>query len=570
MLSNILILFSGLGVFLFATKLFSVKLEAIGGNKLRKKINQFSSNRFKSFGFGFLITTVFQSTTASVVMISTFTSIGLLTLFQSFSLILGVNVASALPAYLISFQSFGITDFFCAITIVGAIIYLFSTRPFLKNLAQTLIAFGLIFVGLMLMKNSMDFILTEPSIISFFSKISNPALLILLGTALAILLQSSLGTTALVISLIGTSVSPGVLAVESSLYIIYGAHLGSAISTMFISSISSNINGKRAALFHTFFSFLNCLIFGLLSLTGWFDVCFGWIAQPSFRVITAFFFSMIFISILLIPFIKHLTILFCKIIRPFKSLRKNPLEVAEFIDESPAVSLAKANKILFVFYNEVRKIYRETTDFIFEENNENARKIMKKIYSFSSYLTKFSSKVSAIQSNNTEANKDLDNILLIIKHIERINHNCKKIVENLNTEKKTIFSIKLNKLLNKAVSNTKEMFEVCQLYIQDIDCLFLLEDKSSYDKMVSLSKLNSEIKLSAKSQIIEKAAKSRAGIEKNTIYIEITNYLNMISNNISDIVFSLGAENISTLAYQQLVLEDLNPQQNEEEKNATN
>ena len=162
--------------------------------------------------------------------------------------------------------------------------------------------------------------------------------------------------------------------------------------------------------------------------------------------------------------------------------------------------------------------------------------------------------------------KDLDKILFVIKHIERINHNCKKIVENLTAEKKITFSARLNKFTNRAITNTTEMFELCQLYIKDIDCLFLLEDKSSYDRFLELSKLNSEVKLSAKAHVIENAAKSRAGMEKNTTYMEITSYLNMISNNLSDIVFMLSADNISKLNYEQIALEELNTETNENQE----
>lgn len=566
MLSNILILISGLGVFLFATKLLSTKLETLGGNKLRKKINQFSNNRFKAFGFGFLLTIVFQSTTASVVMVSSFTSVGMLTLFQAISLIIGVNVASAVPAYLISFQSFGVTDFFCAITIVGAILYIFAKKSWVKNMAQAFVGFGLMFVGLMLMKDSMSFILTEPSFISFFSKITNPALLIFLGAAFAILLQSSLGTTALVLSLIGTATVPGVISASSAIYIVFGALLGSSITTAIIASLSSNLTGKRAAIFHVFFSCVVCLIFGLLSLTNWVEACFGWIAEPSFQVITAYFAALIFVAILLIPFVKTFSVLLCKIIRPINRKRKNPLEVSDFTDEAPAVSIVKASKSLFVFYNEVRSIYKRTTDYIFSEEKEPSRKILRRIQDFNEYLTRFSSKVSAISSEDSQTTKDLDKILFVIKHIERINHNCKKIVENLTAEKKITFSARLNKFTNRAITNTTEMFELCQLYIKDIDCLFLLEDKSSYDRFLELSKLNSEVKLSAKAHVIENAAKSRAGMEKNTTYMEITSYLNMISNNLSDIVFMLSADNISKLNYEQIALEELNTETNENQE----
>ena len=558
MLNNILILISGLGIFLFATKLLSVKLESLGGNKLRKKINSFSSNRFKAFGFGCLLTTVLQSTTASVVMVTSFTSLGMLTLFQAISLIIGVNVASAIPAYLISFQTFGITNIFCAITAVGAFIYILAKKTWVKNMAQSFIAFGLIFVGLMLMKNSMEFLLTDPSFISFFSQITNPIVLILLGAAFTILLQSSLGTTALVLSLIGTSSIVGVIDVSNAIYIIFGAHLGSSITTAFITSFSTNLNGKRAAIFHVLFSIIVCFVFGLLSLTNWFNACFGWIKQPSFRLITAYLISMILIAGLLIPFVKYITILLCKIIKPRKRKNKNPLDVYEFSDETPSISIAKASKKLFIFYNEARTIYKETCDLIFAETYDNQKRLYKKQQNFNYYLNKFNACVADIKSESLEISKEINKILIVNKHIERINHNCKKIIDNLNLEKKITFSAKLNKYLGKVISNTQEMFEITQQYIKDLDCNFLLEDISSYEKIINLSKLNSEIKINSKSQIIENIAKSKLGVQKNTMYIEITSYLNMISNNISDIIFALASEKLSTTEqYQQISLDEI-------------
>lgn len=564
MLNSILLLISGLGIFLFSTKLLSVKLETLGGNKLRKKINQFSSNRFKAFGFGCLLTTVFQSTTASVVMVSSFTSVGMLTLFQALSLIIGVNVASAIPAYLISFQSFGITNFFCAITAIGAFIYIFAKKTWIKNMAIAFVSFGLIFVGLMLMKNSMSFLLTEPSFISFFSRISNPVVLMLLGAAFTVLLQSSLGTTALVISLIGTSTIPGIIPTTSAIYIVYGALFGSALTTALFASISTNLNGKRTALFHVLFSFIVCIIFGILSLTNWVNVLFYWIKEPSFKLITAYLFSLIVVAILLLPFIKIITIFLCKTVKPRKRKKTNPLEVYEFTDEPPAIAIVKASKKLFIFYNEIKKLYELSANYIFEENNKNFKSIYKKQQKINFYINKFNECVASISSENNQIAKEINKILIVSKHFERIAHNCKKILDNLNLEKKFVFSAKLNKYLLKVISNTLEMFEICQLFIQDLDCDFLIANNSPYEKIITLAKTNSEIKINSKTQIIENATKTKLGIQKNTIYIELTSYLNMISNNISDVIFALSADNLNkqNSFYEQISLEEINLSEN--------
>ena len=559
MLNSILLLIAGLGVFLFATKLLSEKLVTLGGNKMRKKINQFSSNRFKAIGFGFALTTVFQSSTASIVMISSFTSLGLLSLFQAISLIIGANVASALPGYLISFQSFGITTFFCALAGVGALIFVFAKKTWLKNMAQAILAFGLMFVGLMIMKDSMNSFLTEPSFISFFATITNPVLLILLGTGFTILVQSSLGTVAIVLSLIGTASVAGVLPVSSAVYVIYGANLGTAITTAIVCCLSSNLNGKRAAIFHVSYALVGCIIFGLLGLTPWVEVCFGWIADPSFRVITVNLVFNLVVGLLAMPFVKYISIGFSRLIKPIKRKKVNPLATPDYNDEPTPVAIATASSKALALFYESKAIFDESINFVFAENNKRFKKLVARRENFKNYLAKLNTYITSINNETNEEGKDVEKLSIITKHLERINHNCKRIIVILNGEKKVCFSIKLEKFLTKITKNIEEMFEICQMYVQNLDCAFLKKDTSSYERILNLTKQNSETKLSAKTYVIENVAKSRAGNEKNTIYIEVINYLNMISNNLADIVFDFGSNTslFKSPEFEQLSLHDL-------------
>ncbi len=566
LLNNILIFLSGLGVFLFAIHMLSSSLEKICGNKMRKKINKLSGNRFAAAGFGFGITTLFQSSTAGVVTIVGFTSAGIIGLSQAIALIIGTNIASVIPNFLISFQVFSVTDFFCAFAIVGAFIVMFTKTPWIKNVANVIIAFSLLFVGLVLMKDATAFLQTNATVISFFSLVTNPVLLLLLGAAVTMLIQSSLGTFAITISLLGTATMAGVIPIESAACIIYGANLGTAITTTIISSISASTTARRAAIFHTIYAIVGCLIFGLLTLTPWIEVCLSWCPEPTFKLAMINLIFNFTVAIIFLPFTNTITRIFSKI-PTFNHKQRKPLEVTEFIDSAQAVSIAKATKKTFVFYTELYSLYDAMSNYLLTEDNENYKKISKLFTEYDAYIAKLNTYVSAISSRDNEqlGNKDIDKLLAIIKQMDRVNKNLLKTCKIVQgTDKKITFSIKLNKFLLKIITNTKTMMDLCKPYVQDPDCKFIQgETESSYDKILALSHENSEIKLSAKKFIIENAPKSKAGTEKSTNYIEVVSYLNMISNNISDIVFDLAShlQNIHPKNYEQMMLEGLDAEE---------
>lgn len=314
MLNSILLIIAGFGTFLFGLHTFSNNIEKISGNKMRQTINKFSGNRFSAVGSGFVFTSILQSSTAGITMIVGFTSAGLISLFQGVSLALGSGMASFVPNFLISFTTFNIKEIFCAFAGVGILLFILSKKPLLKNIATAIIGFSLIFIGMTLIGDGSSIFSTNPSLINFFHTLTNPFLLILLGVAFTLITQSSLATVAFIMTLVGTASVTGIITIESAAYLVYGANLGSALTTAFLISFSSNIDGKRIGLFHILVSLLGVIVFSLISLLPWISYLFSWVTEPTFKIAFINLSFSIVTGLIAIPLLKPSVYLIRKIL----------------------------------------------------------------------------------------------------------------------------------------------------------------------------------------------------------------------------------------------------------------
>lgn len=85
---DLLQLLGALGVFLFGMKVMSDSLLNLAGNKMRSILASMTSNRFLGIFTGFFITSVIQSSSATTLMVVSFSNAGLLTLTEAISVIM--------------------------------------------------------------------------------------------------------------------------------------------------------------------------------------------------------------------------------------------------------------------------------------------------------------------------------------------------------------------------------------------------------------------------------------------------------------------------------------------------
>ena len=276
-LFDFLKLIGSLGVFLFGMKMMSEALQKVAGTRMRNILSAMTSNRFKGVMTGILITTIIQSSSATTVMVVSFVNAGLLSLVESIGVIMGANVGTTATAWLISILGFKVSMAEISLPLIGlSLPLLFSSKRYRKSWGELIIGFGLLFIGLDFLKDSMPNIQDNPEIFTFLKEYTNMGyasyfLFLLIGTALTILIQSSSATMALTLVMCAN----GWIGFEIAAAMVLGENIGTTV-TANIAAMVANTTAKRAAFAHFMFN-----VFGVIWVLAIFPIFLGWIEHCS-------------------------------------------------------------------------------------------------------------------------------------------------------------------------------------------------------------------------------------------------------------------------------------------------
>ena len=99
---EIFALIGGLALFLYGMDLMGDSLKKLAGGKLESILAKLTSNRFKGFLLGFIVTAAIQSSSATTVMLVGFVNSGIMKLGQTISIIMGANIGTTVTSWLLS------------------------------------------------------------------------------------------------------------------------------------------------------------------------------------------------------------------------------------------------------------------------------------------------------------------------------------------------------------------------------------------------------------------------------------------------------------------------------------
>lgn len=276
-LFDFLKLIGSLGVFLFGMKLMSEALQKVAGSRMRHILSAMTSNRVKGVITGILITAIIQSSSATTVMVVSFVNAGLLSLIESIGVIMGANVGTTVTAWLISILGFKVSMAEISLPMIGLCLpLLFSGKRSRKSWGELIIGFGLLFIGLEFLKNSMPNLNDNPEIFTFLQEYTDMGyasyfLFMLIGTALTILIQSSSATMALTLVMCAN----GWISYDIAASMVLGENIGTTV-TANLAAMVANTTAKRAALAHFVFN-----VFGVIWVLSIFPVFLNWIEKLS-------------------------------------------------------------------------------------------------------------------------------------------------------------------------------------------------------------------------------------------------------------------------------------------------
>ncbi|MEE2023251.1 MULTISPECIES: Na/Pi cotransporter family protein [Alkalimonas] len=400
-LFDFLQLIGSLGIFIFGMKIFSEGLQKIAGNRLKGILSGMTRNRFTGVLTGFGTTAITQSSTTTTVMAVSFVNAGLLTFVQSTGVIMGANIGTTITAWMVALFGFKFQITPIAVAVIGVFFaFLFSSNSRLRNIAEAMVGFGILFIGLNFIKDAVPDINNNPAMFAFLDAFTDYGYLSLLlfvvvGAILTLLTQSSSAATAITLVML----FEGWISFPIAAAMILGENIGTTV-TANIAALVGNVHAKRAARFHFFFNIVGviwmmAIIFPMLSLM---DTAVQYFtgnavsvmdssqeARANATLALSLFHTTFNVLnvVLLFAFVPYL-IRFVEYIQPDRGGEDEEFHlryISAGVMTSPGLSVAQAQKEIQQFAGVIEKMHESVNELLFEPGS-NREKLMEKIQKY--------------------------------------------------------------------------------------------------------------------------------------------------------------------------------------------
>ena len=442
-------LIGGLGLFLFGMSYMSDGLQKSAGNKMKDILAALTKNKFTGVIVGALVTGVIQSSSATTVMVVGFVNAGLMNLNQAVGIIMGANIGTTITAFLVSLNITKLATFLVGI---GVFIHLAAKKRKVKNMAEVIIGFGILFVGMDIMKDAMGPLESNPQFVGLMTNFDNPLFGILVGIVMTALLQSSSATTGILIAVAAT----GVISFEAAYPVVFGQNIGTCVTAL-LSSIGANKTAKRAAVIHLLFNVAGTLLFLIFfkAPVEWAVLKLVESDVPKQIAAGHIFFNIINVSIMF-PF-SNLLVKASKLI--VKNDGDDSERISKYIDErlfvTPSIALTQASKEVLHLGNMACEEFEIAVEAFLTANEDLAYVVFemeKKVNELNKGLLEYLVKLDKASLTNYEKDK-LVVLMNSINDIERVGDHADNIGEFAlyKMENKVTFS-------NEAIEELKEMF----------------------------------------------------------------------------------------------------------------
>lgn len=294
MLSSIINLLYGIGLFLFGINLMGEHTKNVFGEKLRTTLGVLTKSRFTGVLTGFAVTGLIQSSSATNVMTLSFVSSGLMSLSQAVGIVMGANIGTTVTSLLIAFN---FSAFAPLAIFFGAAFFILAKSDRCKHIGSITVGFGLLFLGLNTMSQAFSHLRDNEVFLSFVAACEGKMMCVFTGFVMTAILQSSTATVGILQAL----ALSGAVPVESALYIIFGQNIGEVIP-LFISSVGATKEAKQVSIIQLLFNLIGSAFFFLLFEIVPFPDFIRSIGNPSMQVSFMHIAFNVLMTVMLLPF----------------------------------------------------------------------------------------------------------------------------------------------------------------------------------------------------------------------------------------------------------------------------
>ncbi len=519
----------GLGLFLFGMNMMGNGLQKAAGNRLKQMIGALTTNKYIGVVVGAVVTMLIQSSSATTVMVVGFVNAGLMSLYQAIGVIMGANIGTTVTAQLVAFKLTDIAPFVIA---AGVALQLAAKKRQHQEIAEVLIGFGILFLGMKTMSGVLKPLSNTPAFTQMIMGLSNPFMGILVGFVITAIVQSSSATTGILLALAST----GALGLDAAFPILFGQNIGTCVTAM-LSSVGASRTARRAALMHLLFNIIGTLLFMLLlyilPITEWITSLSAGNVQR--QIANAHSLFNIANTLLLLPF----SVFFVKAAERMIPVREDEYQFKtvkyldrRIIQETPEIALGLAGKEVLRMGKIVRENLNLSMEAVREVDAEKIRLVVeneKIINNLNHDITTYLIEL-AQQSVSDQSQVRIQALMNAITDIERVGDHAENIAEL--AQYRIDYDVSFSESAQKELKHIYDM--VFMTYRTSLDAIKTV-DRSLMEQVeiveAQVDQLEKEYRKAHINRLNKGTCEPRAGI----VFLEIISNLERVSDHAMNI-----------------------------------
>lgn len=428
--ANILSMAGGLGLFLFGIRTMGDGLENAAGAKLKRMLEVLTGNRFLAVLVGFVVTAIIQSSTATTVMVVGFVNAGMMSLAQAVGVIMGANIGTTVTSLLIALNFSSVA---AASVIVGVILMLASKKTVVKNLGAIFTGFGLLFLGIDMMSDSMAPLRDSAGFMNFIVTVSESPLRPLFGIILGIVMTAVLQSSSASVGVLQTLAMQGLVPLKFSVFVLFGQNIGTCLTALF-STVGAKKNSKRAAVIHLLFNLIGTGIFILIALlTPYVEWIEKLSPDPMAQIAISHIVFNIVSTVVMFPFAKALVKLSCLLV-PGKDDSESEMH-CKFIDDrllnTPPFAVMQVSKEVARMAKLARDNFETSAHALINRSDKDLDKVMENeeiINYLNHHITSYLVKLNALDITDSDSDY-IARVFHAINDIERVGDHAINLAE---------------------------------------------------------------------------------------------------------------------------------------------
>ncbi len=524
-------LIGGLALFLYGMNVMGEGLQKSAGDRMKSIIEALTKNRLMAVFVGMSVTAIIQSSSATTVMVVGLVNAGIMNLTQSVGIIMGADIGTTITAQLVSINLTALAPFSIAL---GVIINLSTKNPKIKKYAEILVGFGILFMGMDIMKDACKPLRTyEPftSLLTRFGSGSGIDTFLAIGTGFLVtaVIQSSSATTGIMIALAGA----GLLSIESAFPVLLGANIGTCVTAL-LSSIGTKRVAKRAAIMHLTIKIIGTTIFAVFLSGITITLVHKMSDNPARQIAWAHTLFNVINTMILLPFAPLLVKFVMKVI-PQQSTHEEKeytLALDDRILETPYIALEQIKNEITFMGELAEKSFNTAMDGFIHDQQEKTKAVFKyeeRINLMEQEILEYLVKMSNAPVSGDQREM-IDILFNAVNDIERLGDHAENIAElaEYKVKHQLHFSSQANEELMEIYGVAKKAVSIAIKSINN-------EDEDEANKVVDIEEHIDVLERSLRKKHIKRLTEGVCQAKSGVVFLDVISNIERVGDHAMNI-----------------------------------